>query len=146
MPRKRINRSQIYELARIGATNEEIATIMRVAKNSLSSEYKKEMDRGRAELNVSLRRQQIYEATEGKKRDVMLIWLGKNLLGQTDRTEAWQHVKYEHVSPKTLRQSIEREFGVSLPSDRQVIISQNKAKQGHNPTHLQPQVGEDTPN
>ena len=77
-------------MARIGATYEEIAsalgchydTVRRRIKDE-KCEFSKRYKKGAADIRKSLRRKQIEIAKKGNV--AMLIWLGKNLLGQRDR-------------------------------------------------------------
>lgn len=75
----------------IQATEEEAAAVLGCAYSTLRvflrkhPEAREAFDEGRAEGKASLRRAQ-FEAATVKKNPVMMIWLGKNWLGQTDRT------------------------------------------------------------
>lgn len=72
----------VYELASIGCTDREIARWFDVDENTLRYNFSDILEKGREDLKHSLRRAQIKLALSGNA--VMLIWLGKNLLGQTD--------------------------------------------------------------
>lgn len=72
----------IYELAAIGCTDREIARWFDVDENTLRYNFSDILEKGREDLKHSLRRAQIKLALSGNA--VMLIWLGKNLLGQQD--------------------------------------------------------------
>lgn len=78
--------SLIDNLAVIGCTNEEIATITGVSLARLKRTYGPAIKKGRDELRMSLRRRQVMVAEKGNV--TMLIWLGKQLLGQKDKVEA----------------------------------------------------------
>lgn len=85
-PKKKIDYEQVEKLARIHCTQEEIAAILEVSTRTLQRDkefcrvYKKATDTGRA----SLRRLQWKKAMEGHTG--MLVWLGKQILGQTEKS------------------------------------------------------------
>lgn len=86
-PKKEIDWALVEKLATIQCTVEEIARIIGVSRSTLDHNkqflqiHKKGMDEGR----MSLRRLQWQKANEGNV--TMLIWLGKQYLGQKDRQE-----------------------------------------------------------
>ena len=75
------------QLAEIGCTQDEIASIQGCSVDTLQRDqqfcgvYKK----GLSNCKMSLRRKQIEVANSGNA--TMLVWLGKQLLGQTDKQE-----------------------------------------------------------
>lgn len=73
---------QVEELASLGCTDRDIANFFGIAENTLRYNFSDNLVKGREDLKVSLRRAQIKLALSGNA--VMLIWLGKNLLGQSD--------------------------------------------------------------
>lgn len=74
---------EVYKLAQIGCKDSEIADWFGVNGETLRYNFKAELTKGREHLKQSLRRAQLDVAINGKNA-VMLIWLGKNILGQTD--------------------------------------------------------------
>jgi DNA-binding XRE family transcriptional regulator len=86
-PRKPIDAEQVYKLARLGCTQEEIADIFDVSQQTISDRFSVECSRARASLKMSLRRAQLHRAIKDRS-DSMLIHLGKNMLGQSDRLQA----------------------------------------------------------
>lgn len=72
----------VYSLAQIGATDREIAQWFDIDENTLRYNFSDIMQKGREDLKHSLRRAQLKLALSGNA--VMLIWLGKNMLGQSD--------------------------------------------------------------
>lgn len=86
-PRKalKIPRRKITELSAIGCTVEEIAGICEVSKDTLERNFAAFIDKGRADGKVRLRRLQQRSANKGNV--TMQIWLGKQLLGQSDKQE-----------------------------------------------------------
>jgi hypothetical protein len=82
---------EVQKLAEIGCKDIEICVWFGIDENTLTYNFRRELDVGREHLKQSLRRAQIALALSGNP--TMLIWLGKNILGQTDQplnTEASQ--------------------------------------------------------
>lgn len=75
----------VKELASFGATNVEIAEFLGVSERTVRRNYAEFLTKGRAELKNKLRTKQIRVALKGNV--VMLIWLGKQYLGQTDKVD-----------------------------------------------------------
>jgi hypothetical protein len=73
---------EVYKLAQIGCKNHEICEWFDIDENTLTYNFRPELDRGRNNLKQSLRQAQLRLALQGNA--VMLIWLGKNILGQSD--------------------------------------------------------------
>jgi hypothetical protein len=72
----------VQQLAAIGCKDTDIAEWFGIDANSLRYNFKVELIKGREQLKQSLRRRQIEVAMSGNP--TMLIFLGKNLLGQSD--------------------------------------------------------------
>ena len=93
-PRKEINMEQLKAMCRIQCTAEECAAIFEVDADTLDARIKEAGYRGfsdffkrfRGEGQASLRRAQWKAATEDRN-PTMLVWLGKNMLKQTDKTD-----------------------------------------------------------
>lgn len=77
-----VSPKEVKDLAAIGCTNRDIANWFGINEDTLSYNFKSDLIKGREELKVSLRRAQLKLALGGNA--IMLIWLGKNLLGQSD--------------------------------------------------------------
>ena len=78
-----IDNEQLELLASYGCTNAEIAAMARISVRTLQRSYLEYVDRGRVNLAMSLRHKQTQMALEGNV--AMLIWLGKQYLGQSER-------------------------------------------------------------
>lgn len=76
---------RIEKLAAYGLNNKEIADALGYDDSTLSRHFEKNLIKGRAMLKEKLKRKQISVALQGNV--VMLIWLGKQYLGQADKTE-----------------------------------------------------------
>lgn len=86
-PKIEIDYNLCETLAKIQCTQEEIANVLGVSTRTLQRDeefcriYKKGMEQGK----MSIRRQQFKSAENGNV--TMQIWLGKQYLGQRDRSE-----------------------------------------------------------
>ena len=72
----------VYKLAECHCTLKEIAYIIGVTENTLRNRVSTIIERGYSAGKMRLRKAQYNKALEGNP--VMLIWLGKNILGQKD--------------------------------------------------------------
>jgi hypothetical protein len=89
-PKKQIDMQQLEALCRIQCTEEEIAAVLGVSTewlryNKKNKAFLEVMQSGREKGKTSLRRKQYEMAMMGDR--VMLIWLGKQYLGQSDKME-----------------------------------------------------------
>lgn len=82
-PKKRTIEQQIKNLASLGLTNIEIAQYFGYHEATLRRNFDEFLTKGRIELKKSLRKKQIDVAKKGNVS--MLIWLGKQYLGQSDK-------------------------------------------------------------
>ena len=104
-PPIKISADELEKLARIGATQPEIAawfdcSLAAVEKNlKRNPKFRAALEKGNATFNISLRRKQAQLADEGNV--TMLIWLGKNRLGQRDQLD--QVLSGMEGSPVTLK-------------------------------------------
>jgi predicted transcriptional regulator len=80
-----IDMAMVQALARKGMPNTDIATYMRVDEKTIRKRCQDALARGRVLRRNERREQQDKLAAEGNA--AMLIFLGKNELGQTDRTD-----------------------------------------------------------
>ncbi len=85
-PKLEIDPEQVENMAAIGCTVDEMATILGCNKRTLERRFVAPIERGRSRLNRSLRRKQAELALNGNV--TMLIWLGKQYLGQREKTDA----------------------------------------------------------
>jgi hypothetical protein len=90
-PRIQFDLSVVEGLGRIGATAYEMSQVLPASLSTVEhrmadtkSDFSRAYRKGRALLNASLRRKQIDVAMAGNV--TMLIWLGKQHLGQQDRS------------------------------------------------------------
>lgn len=83
-PKTEIDPAAVYEMALDGAKVVEIADFFGVDRDTIHARFSAELRKAKYDLKQSLRRAQITTAKQGNP--TMLIWLGKNLLGQTDKS------------------------------------------------------------
>jgi hypothetical protein len=73
---------EVSALAAMGCPDVEIADWFGITESTLRYNFSGSLTKGRCSLNQSLRKAQIRLALSGNA--TMLVWLGKNLLGQSD--------------------------------------------------------------
>lgn len=101
-----IDPDMVRRLASIGAKTVEIAAVLDVSHDVLDRRFKAEMERGREEGKVSLRRKQIEVALSGNV--AMLIFLGKTMLGQResiDVTTGGEPIGWAALAKRALEKS-----------------------------------------
>lgn len=81
-PRKKIDPDQVAKLAQIQCTMVEIAAVLQCSVDTLERRFAETIKRSREQGHASLKRAQYKAAIDGNV--TMLIWLGKQLLGQND--------------------------------------------------------------
>ena len=85
-----IDKDQLEKLASSGCTNTEIAEFFGCTKSLLTKSYSTNLTKGREKGKIRLRQMQWKAADKGNV--TMLIWLGKQILGQAEKSE----VKWEN--------------------------------------------------
>lgn len=81
-PKIEINEKELEKLASYGCTNTEIADFFGVTEGTIRKGYSEIITKGKSRLKQRLRKAQIDYALSGNA--TLLIWLGKNILGQSD--------------------------------------------------------------
>jgi hypothetical protein len=90
-PRMAIDLAVVTRAASIGCTIAEIAALTAISPRTFTNRMEKDeafaaaVEQARGQGRATLRRLQWHRANNGS--DTMLIWLGKNMLGQSDRHE-----------------------------------------------------------
>tara|TARA_Y100000401_G_C8250653_1_gene187971 strand:- start:312 stop:641 length:330 start_codon:yes stop_codon:yes gene_type:complete len=82
-PKKKIEESKVEQLASFGCTNTEIASFFNVNESTIRRGFAEYLTKGRDKGKIRLRQMQ-WKAAEGGNVS-MLIWLGKQVLGQTEQ-------------------------------------------------------------
>ena len=80
-----LDTKQVEQLAGFGCTDTEIASFFDISRTTLERNYEQYMTKGRESGKIRLRQMQWASAKKGNV--AMLIWLGKQLLGQSDKQE-----------------------------------------------------------
>jgi hypothetical protein len=108
-PKKEIDWKVVETLCSIQCTQEEIACHIDISVDTLERACKKRFKTGFADFFkvkrrkgfISLRRKQYELAMKGDR--VMLIWLGKQYLGQSDKTEIIDDRPMQYIPPESMR-------------------------------------------
>lgn len=93
-PRKIVDENAILELASKGRRLNEIAAFCGISHDTLQRRYASVIERGHELMRGSLRSKQYDVAMKGNAQ--MLQWLGKQELGQKEKTEVTGSMKHEH--------------------------------------------------
>ena len=80
-----VDEKEVYNLAKVGATNKEIGDCVGIDESRVRRRFADLLLKARGNNKIRLRQLQYAQAEEGNV--TMLIWLGKNMLGQSDKTE-----------------------------------------------------------
>lgn len=80
-----LDQQEIERLAQIQCTMQEIAHVMNCSVDTLENRYMDIIQKGKAKGRMSVRRMQFKLLSEGNA--TMGVWLGKQLLGQKDRSD-----------------------------------------------------------
>lgn len=104
-PKADIDLKAIEAAASIGCTQEEIGYIVGCSDRTIMrrEDASEAFQRGHAAMRTSLRRMQWKKAQEGNV--AMMIWLGKQILGQKDRVEETLKadvIEIERIAPKSI--------------------------------------------
>ena len=86
-PKAKIDMDQLEKLCQLQPTDEEVAAFFNVSQKTIQRKKKEKafreaMEKGKSKGNLSLRRWQYRAAENGNP--TILIWLGKQALGQKD--------------------------------------------------------------
>ncbi len=84
-PKKDIDAEQVTRLAAINCSYQEMAAVLDCDPSTLTRRFAQLIEKGRATGRMSLKRKQWEMAMGGNI--TMLIWLGKQNLGQTDKVD-----------------------------------------------------------
>ena len=88
-PPKEIDEDTVKKLASIMCTMEEIAYVVGCSVDTLENRFSEIIKEGKAKGRTSLRRHQFLAAEKGNT--AMLIWLGKQFLGQSEKQQIVQY-------------------------------------------------------
>ena len=89
-PRADIQETKVEQLASFGCTNSEIAAFFDVNESTIRRSFAEYLTKGRETGKIRLRQMQWKAAEKGNVS--MLIWLGKQVLRQSEKTEvSWEN-------------------------------------------------------
>jgi len=88
-----IDAKKVEALASYGCTNTEIAAFFGCNKSTITKRFSTNVTKGKESGKIRLRKKQFEVAMLGNVS--MLIWLGKQVLGQTDKQEMDVTNRYE---------------------------------------------------
>ena len=111
-----IDAGEVLKLAQLGCKNEEIASFFSCSEQTITHRFQEELDKGRSDLKISLRRIQIQAAEKGNV--VMMIWLGKQLLGQIDRSQ----IDISKIPDEVFIEEARRRYDESLRSTAPPVL------------------------
>lgn len=94
---KHVDTTLVESLASIGCTQDEICVIVGCSENTLRRHAKSQIASGASKMKVSLRRWQYAKAKEGNV--AMLIWLGKQYLGQREKIDETRREEVITIEP-----------------------------------------------
>lgn len=89
-PKKPIDEKLVYELAKIHATMKEIAAACDCSVDTLERNFADLIHKGKDEGRITLRRMQWNAAQRGNV--TMMLWLGKQILDQTEKVTQTTHL------------------------------------------------------
>ena len=101
-PKLKIDPKEVERFASWGCKNNEIAILLNCSPDTIANRFSAELEKGRENLKMSLRRWQLEAAKKGNV--AMLIWLGKQMLGQTEKVEQLTQTEIKPISKEEIRQ------------------------------------------
>jgi hypothetical protein len=122
----RVEEAVIEDLAGVGCTMEELVLLTGLSEDTLSRRFAGVIEKGRASMRMSLRRQQIATATNPRDpaHGTMLVWLGKVLLGQSETAKLevtgadGGPIAHADVSPEKRSAYLEEAFALVAEAER----------------------------
>ena len=84
-PAIEVDAEKVEMLASFGCSTVEIARLHNCSETTIRTKFREEIERGRESMKIKLRQLQWKRAESGS--NAMLIFLGKQYLGQSDRNE-----------------------------------------------------------
>jgi len=100
-PKKNIDPTQVKKLAAIQCSYEEIASVLNCSVSTIIRNFDIAIKEGRENGKASLKRLQWKAAERGSV--TMMIWLGKQYLGQSDKAETTANVTVSDREEKANR-------------------------------------------
>lgn len=159
----KIDYKSLYQLARIGSTEQEIRATLGIPTWMLESRLKIVMEAGKAQGRVALRKAQFKNALAGDSK--MQVWLGKEFLGQgktgaeaetlspdiaTTCEEAFASIVQDVIIEEEVVRPMEvipemRLTHAHVPNDPNAEGSANAPSQARSPIRADPDEEDDSP-
>lgn len=105
---------EVEKLAKLWCSLEEMSDYFKVPANTLKYNFSDIIAKGRSETKQALRRAQLKIALEGNT--TMLIWLGKNILGQMESPELAQ------TQPELSQEQIDERINELLKANNEKAV------------------------
>lgn len=133
-PKIELNLVELERLSTLNCTMEEIALFFDVPLRTLEHKYthepevRKAIDKGRASGKLSLRRKQIQIMDESNNA-TMAIWLGKQILGQTDKQEITQDINIEERKVLDLSKLSDNELNTIERALKYAVVEPSESRE-----------------
>lgn len=127
-PKLKIDEAELERLASAGALNSEIAAVFGVDDQTISRRFSRILAKKRAQRRIELRLAQTDAAKAGNA--TMLVWLGKQELGQSDEVVTVEKRAVEEDT-LALREHLRQARTGSSPA-----VSNGVGSNGHGPISL----------
>ena len=123
---------EVLALAKMGATNVEIAHFFSCDEGTILKRFSENLAKGRSERKIKLRQLQWRAAEKGSVG--MLIWLGKQILGQKDVQEITGTIglRYAELPPEERRKLIEEKVRL-INSEKKLIEAGEEKREEEKP-------------
>lgn len=82
-PKAKVDAAEVRKLASYGCTLNEIADFFGVSTDTIRRRFREDVSKGKVDVKIRLRKAQLKAAIEDRN-PTMLVWLGKNMLSQSD--------------------------------------------------------------
>jgi len=112
-PQKKIDADQVEQLAALGCSVSEIATVVKCSKPTLERRFMPTIEKGRERFKISLKRMQYESAASGSV--TMQIWLGKQYLDQSNHVD----LSLDEID-KRLAMELRRVAGITDDDDESI--------------------------
>lgn len=100
-PLAEVDEIQVEKLAAINCSYDEMAAVLDCDPKTLTNRFSQAIKKGRAHGKMSLKRKQWEVAMSGNVS--MLIWLGKQILGQSDHPIQEEEEDAPYIRPESMR-------------------------------------------
>lgn len=107
-PKLEIDEETVKKLAALNCSMEEIGHVVGCSVDTLERRFADIIKEGRSHGKVSLKRKMFDTAISGNV--TMMIWLSKNLLGYSDKTEQVNYTKEDTAKLKEEAKALLREL------------------------------------